>query len=132
MKKIVFVTELLPRWQRSTELCVDLKTVLHSDSFVRQGKSYLGVLRRDHDADIDDFRCRDAHFTFREVEGPKHYPRNPRVFNGRYLTITQRRDGSLRLNFKELPTGPDFQPDGYAMAVANELMWALEGLAREA
>lgn len=46
--------------------------------------------------------------------------------------ITQRRDGSLRLNFKQLKMGPDFQPDGYAMAVANELMWALEGLVGEA
>lgn len=110
----------------STELCVDLKTVLQSDTYVRKGKTYLGILRRDHDADIDDFRCRDAHFTFTEAKTHGSNKRNPRIYVGRYITITRRDDGTLRPNFRPMPDG--ISPHSYAMGVANELMWALEGL----
>lgn len=131
-RKNILVRNQLQGWQRCTELCVDLKTMLHSDSYVRKGKQYHGVLRRDHDADIDDeFRCRDAHFTFRETQAPKTYRHNPYVYRGEYITITRRQDGTLRLNFRLLPTGPGFKVERYAMGVANELMWALSGLVGE-
>ena len=120
--------EVLLGWNRTTELCVDLKTQLRSDTYVRKGKTYRGVLRRDHDADIEDFRCRDAHFTFIETVAPSDGKRNPHVFRGKYITITQRDDGTLRPNFRPLPNGPDFSAERYALGVANELMWALEGL----
>ncbi len=128
-RKTIFVSELTSRWQRSTELCVDLKTVLHSDTFVRQGKEYRGVLRRDHDADIDDFRCRDAHFTFTETAVQSDDKRNPHVFLGQYITITRRPDGTLRPNFRPMPAG--IPAERYALGVSNELIWGLEGLLEE-
>ena len=60
------VEDVLQGWNRSTELCCDVKTILHSDRTLKTGKDYQGVLRRDHGADIDEFRCRDAHYTFIE------------------------------------------------------------------
>ena len=43
------------------------------------------------------------------------------------LTIL-RDDGSLRPNFKPMRVGKDFSVERYATGVANELLWALEGL----
>jgi len=114
-------------WHRNTNLGCDLKTVLRSDNTMKTGKEYLGMLRRDTDTFVDDFIGRDAHFTFVEAE-TWTTKRNPRVFNGKYISVTRRDDGTLRPNFKPLPTTDDFNVASYAVAVGNELMWALEGL----
>ena len=115
-------------WHRNTDLAVDLKTVLHSDRYMKTGKDYQGVLRRDHGADIEDFRCRDAHYTFVETVPTSAGKRNPQVFVGEYITITRREDGSLRPNFKSMKMDGDFNAARYAVGVSNELLWALEGL----
>ena len=123
--------EMYMGWNRNTELSVDLKTVLCSDRTMRTGKEYQGVLRRDSDSDIDDYLYRDAHYTFVETLAPTAGKRNPHVFNGQYITVTRRDDGSLRPNFKPMKTGKDFDVAKYAIGVSNELRWALEGLVEE-
>ena len=120
------VEDVLQGWNRSTELCCDVKTILHSDRTLKTGKDYQGVLRRDHGADIDEFRCRDAHYTFIETVRMTADRRNPHVFNGKYITITRRPDGTLRPNFKPMPAG--MSVDNYAFGVYIELHKALEGL----
>ena len=132
MKKVFNANESAARkgWHRHTELSVDLKTMLRSDKRMQTGKEYQGVLRRDSDAFIDDFLCRDAHFTFVETL-PWTCQRNPRVFKGRYITITRRQDGTLRPNFRPVKMDAGFCPERYAAGVATELMWALEGLVEE-
>ena len=134
------IGEMLQGWNRSTELCVDLKTILHSDSVMTTGKEYRGILRRDSDAEIEEFRCHDPHYTF--VETDPHYTfvetqpwlskRNPRVFAGKYITITRRDDGTLRPNFKPMKVGADFNLERFALGVYNELCMALYGLVEEA
>ena len=121
------VSDMLNGWNRNTDLAVDLKTILHSDTSMKTGKEYQGVLRRDQDAEIEDFRCRDAHYTFVETL-PWTTKRNPHVFRGRYISITRRDDGTLRPNFKPMKVGKDFSVYRYALGVFNELMWALEDL----
>ena len=122
------VSDILKDWNRNTDLAVDLKTVLHSDRYMKTGKDYQGVLRRDHGADIEDFRCRDAHYTFVETVRSSADKRNPHVFVGEYITITRREDGTLRPNFKPMKVDGDFSAARYAVGVGNELLWALEGL----
>ena len=95
---------------------------------MQTSKDYQGVLRRDSDADVDEFLCRDAHYTFIETVPQKSCKRNPRVFDGQYLTITRRSDGSLWPNFKPLRKVTGFTVDGYAIGVCNELRQALKGL----
>ena len=124
------IGEMLQGWHRNTELSVDLKTILRSDVRMKTGKAYQGVLRRDSDAEIEDFRCHDAHFTFTETQ-PWTTKRNPRLFNGKYISITRRSDGSLRPNFKPLKMGDDFSLERYALGVYNELCIALGGLVEE-
>ena len=119
------VSDILKGWHRNTDLAVDLKTILHSDTYMKTGKEYQGVLRRDQDASIEDFRCRDAHYTFVETL-PWTTKRNPHVFRGRYISITRRDDGTLRPNFRPMPT--DMSVDHYTFMVYCELHKALEGL----
>lgn len=118
-------------WHSNTDLGCDVKTILRNDARMVTGKTYHGCLRRDRDADIDEYRCRDAHFTFTEGAGPKAERRNPHVFDGKFITVTRRDDGSLRLNFKKLKTGGDFSLERYALGVYNEICMALGGLVGE-
>ena len=125
------VEDMLLGWNRSTDLAVDLKTVLHSDRRMKIGKEYQGVLRLDSEAEIEDFRCRDAHYTFIETLPQSAGKRNPHVFEGKFITVTRRDDGSLRPNFKPMKVDEDFSVYRYALGVFNELMWSLEGLIEE-
>ena len=122
------VEDMLHCWNLNTDLAVDLKTVLHSDRSMKIGKEYQGVLRLDSEAEIEDFRCRDPHYTFVETVSPKTEKRNPHVYEGKYITVTRRDDGSLRPNFKPMKVDKDFSAYRYALGVFNELMWALDGL----
>ena len=124
------VSEMLQGWNRSTELCVDLKTYLRSDPVMKTGKEYQGVLRRDSDAEVEEFRCHDPHYTFVETM-PWLSRRNPRVFRGRYINVTRRPDGSPRLNFRPLKMDKHFCIERYALAVYNEIYMALYGLVEE-
>ena len=112
-------------WNRNTELGCDVKTILRSDRVMKTGKDYQGVLRRDSDAIVDEFLCRDPHYTFVETL-PWTTKRNPHVFSGRYITITRRDDGTLRPNFKLIPA--DMSVDNYAFGVYHELLQGLAGL----
>lgn len=118
----------LKGWHRNTELAVDLKTILRSDRSMVTGKDYQGVLRRDSDTEVDEFRYRDAHFTFVETVPQMPEKRNPHVFRGKYITVTRRDDGTLRPNFRPLPSdGRDFNLEHYALGVYNEICMALAG-----
>lgn len=114
----------------NTDLCVNLKTKLQNEASMKTGKSYRGILSRDTDAITDEFLCRDAHYTFIETRPDTDGKRNPRVFSGRFITITRRDDGSLRLNFRRMETEAEKNVDGYAIGVCNELRKALKGLVK--
>lgn len=118
-------------WHSNTDLGCDVKTILHSDVRMVTGKAYQGVLRRDADAVVDEFLCRDPLYTFVETLPRKDGKRNPHVFDGEFITVTRRDDGSLRLNFKELKTGPGFSLERYALGVYNEICMALAGLVED-
>ena len=99
----------------TTELCVDLKTILRSDRKAKTNKDYMGVLTRD---------SRD-HFTFIETQ-PTTAKRNPQLFRGKYITITRWADGSLHPNFRPMPANTSVEH--YAFNVYRELYKALKGL----
>ena len=104
------------RRNNNTDLCVDVKFRLRHDRIAVIGKNYPGVLRRDEE----------CHYTFTETANADK--RNPRVFEGKCITVTRRDDGTLRLNFRPKTMGPDFNAASYATDVANEILWALTGL----
>ena len=45
--------------------------------------------------------------------------------------VSRRSDGSYHPNFKPMKVDKDFSTARYASGVANELLWALEGLVEE-
>ena len=71
-----------------------------------------------------------AHYTFVETL-PWSMKRNPRVYNGKFISITRQGNGTLRPNFKPMPTGSHFSLERYAFGVYLELHKALEGLVGE-
>ena len=112
--------EILQGFNPTTEICIDLKTILRSDRRARIKKDYTGVLTRDGS----------EHFTFLETR-PWNMKRNPKVFNGKYISVTRQDDGSLRPNFKAMKMGAGFKVERYALGAYNELCMALEGLIEE-
>ena len=119
-------------WHANTDLGCDVKTILRSDMRMKVGKEYPGVFRLDSEAEIDEFLCRDPHYTFTETVPLTAGKRNPHVFVGRFVTITRREDGSLRPNLKQMPKlGTTLSVDNYAFEVYRELRHGLKGLVEE-
>ena len=114
-------------WHNNTDLGCDIKTILRSDRKMKTGKDYQGVLKLDQEGTIDEFLSRDPHYTFIEAL-PWSMKRNPRVFNGKYISVTRQGDGTYRLNFKPLKTGEGFNLEHYALGVYNEICIAIGGL----
>ena len=115
-------------WHTNTDLGCDIKTILHSDRKMKAGKGYQGVLKLDQEGTIDEFLSRDPHYTFIETL-PWSMKRNPRVFNGKYISITRQDNSALRLNFKPMPKlDTNLSFERYAFGVYLELHKALEGL----
>ena len=78
-------------WNRNTELCVDLKTILTSDRKAKMRKDYTGVLTRDGR----------EHFTFIEnASERKTCKRNPLVYQGYAINVHRKDDGTLCPNFR--------------------------------
>ena len=126
MKKIKFKESSNEQvWNPNTHLSVDLKTLLRSDSKMKAGKDYQGILRRDEIC--EEFRY-DEHFTFVETVPKTVEKRNPQVYVGEFITITRRDDGTYRPNFRPVNVGAGFNVERYTTGVANELLWALESL----
>ena len=99
---------------------------LRSDSRMKAGKDYHGVLRRD--VTCEEFKYNEV-MTFVETVSQKRVKRNPHIFEGEHITVTQRDNGTYGLNFRDVHIEePGFSVAQFATAVANELMWALEGL----
>ena len=131
MKQTIIFTESPEQqgWNKNTELCMDVKTYLRSDPRMKAGKNYQGVLRRD--VECDEFHYNER-MTFIETVSQKRVKRNPQIFKGEHITVTQRDNGTYGLNFRDVHIEePGFSVAQFATAVANELLWALEGLIEE-
>ena len=117
-ERIIIMYTKNSNFNRNTELCVDLKTILISDRRAKTNKDYPGLLTRDGR----------EHFTFIETQ-PTTAKRNPQLFKGKYITITRWADGSLHPNFRPMPE--NMSVSNYAFNVYRELIGALKGLVEE-
>ena len=107
-------------------LCCDLQTILQTDILLKDGKCYLGLLRRKLPSEGNIYGDQ---YEFEEVKVPLTVcNRNVHLFIGQYVTLTCRPNGSLRLNFKNLKIDTGFSVETYCLEVANEIRMALKGL----
>jgi hypothetical protein len=70
----------------------------------------------------------DEHFTFTEIVPQAPQKRNPHVYDGEFITVTRRSDGSYHPNFKPLKVDKNFSVERYISGVDLELHKGLEGL----
>ena len=104
----------------NTELCIDLKTYTRRPGRMEPLDLHYGTLVRDVEED---------RFIFAETaRGPKADERNPHLYEGENLTVTLRKDGSLRVNLRDAHIVKGFPVEAYADAVRNEICQALTGL----
>ena len=113
----------------NVELCIDLKTRLQNDVLMQPGRDYVGILRRDIPS--EEFGYDDGHYSFIETVPTAPPKRNPRVFSCELFSLTLREDGSLRMNVKPIKMDADFNVDGFALRMSDEIRRALPGLVGE-
>ena len=112
--------------KNNTYLAVNLKVKMFRDAHLKLGKDYIGILC--HDVPDDSICCDDDHFTFTETYPMNVHKRNPQVFDGEYITVTRRSDGTYRINFKSFYLKKGFDVIAFANGVASEIKKALKGL----
>lgn len=112
----------------NTHIGVNLKTLLRKDQQAKNGKNYVGVLSRD--VESDEFRY-DEHFTFVETIPSTTIKRNPKVYEGKHITITRKDDGTYRPNFKPMREEDVLNLARYTHEVYVELCEGLSALIEE-
>lgn len=97
------------------ELCVDLKTVLQNDAQVAEGKCYNGTLSRTDD----------EHYLFEESVTTSRQRRNPKVYEGQYLSMVHKEDGRYQYYFKSMPDLTRIDRDALSLGIYREVVAAL-------
>ena len=99
--------------KRNTDLCVDLKTVMHSEVVLKQGKSYTGILTRDAE----------SHYLFEETLRKMRANGNPKLFDGHYVSMVKQKNGRYQCHLKTMDE--HFDRKNFAFAVYSELTAAM-------
>ncbi len=109
-------------------LCCDLQTELQNDSLPMPGKKYLGLLNCILPSEGNIYG---NEYKFKEVKGPlKTCRRNVHLFIGKYITLTCRTDGSLRLNLRTIDLN-SIDIDSFCLELMNETRQTLKDFVEE-
>ena len=100
--------------QKNVNLCVDLKTVMQKDALLIEGQCYIGVLTRDGE----------EHYTFEESCQRKGCPRNPKLFDGNYLSLVHMQNGKYQIHMKTIDASHVADRNQLAFNVYSELLTA--------
>lgn len=114
--------------KRNILLCVDLLTILRHDALPQPGREYTGTLR----LRLPSEGCiYNDQYVFAEAPLPtKKARRNPLFYDGRYITFTQRANGKLRPNFRQVEIGEDFDIEDFVLGVCLDLLEGYDSLRR--
>ncbi len=96
-------------------LCIDLKTVMQNDALLEKGKCYTGVLSR-----LDE-----EHYRFEESIRRTRAPRNPKLYDGAYISMTRMMNGKYQLHLKTMEPA-SIDASKYAFGVYGEIIDALK------
>lgn len=98
--------------KKNTNLCVDLKTVMQNDTLLVEGQCYTGVLTRDSK----------DHFLFEEAVRKGRAPRNPKLFDGKFISMVRMQNGRYQCHLKTFNPSKDLDRKKLAFKVYSELL----------
>lgn len=103
--------------KKNTNLCVDLKTVMQEVALLIIGQSYNGVLTR---------KDEDRYLFEEEVkrQNGSHY-RNPKLFDGKYVSLTRLQNGRYQLHSRTIEANSDIDRQQLALNIFGEIVEAL-------
>ena len=112
----------ISNFNRNTELCVDLKTILTSDRKAKMRKGYRGVLTRDGR----------EHFTFLEdALERKKMRRYPHIYQGFCINVNRKDDGTIYPTFRQPQYTRFYTFRDFCREAAEELMMVVSLLENE-
>ena len=99
---------------KNTNLCVDLKTVMQKDPLLVEGQCYNGILTRDSD----------THYRFEETIRKGRRPRNPKLFDGKHISMVRKSNGRYQIHMTAM--GEKLDRENYAFEIYREVVSALK------
>lgn len=105
--------------KKNVNLCIDLKTIMQEDALLKQGQCYHGVLSRTGE---DQYLFEEE--THKHVD--RHFRRNPKLFDGRYVSLVHMRNGRYQVHMRTIHAGEVRDHRDLAFQVYSELLTALE------
>ena len=122
--KIVSQTEAVPintqtgQMQKSTLVMQAVgatSCMLQQDNEISQNKCYTGI-----------FSKRGNSLKFEEAIRKGRAPRNPKLFDGKYITLVRKTNGKYQIHAKTLRLEPGFNPNDVAFGFFQEVSSALK------
>ena len=99
---------------KNTNLCVDLKKKKKKDPLLVEGQCYNGILTRDSD----------THYRFEEAIRKGRRPRNPKLFDGKHISMVRKSNGRYQIHMKAM--GEKLDRENFAFEIYREVVSALK------
>ena len=93
----------------------NLTCILQQDNEISQNKCYTGIFSKSDNA-----------LKFEEAIRKGRAPRNPKLFDGKYITLVRKTNGKYQIHAKTLRIEPDFNPSDVAFGYLQEVSSALK------
>lgn len=93
----------------------DLYLHMQEDTEIASGKLHSGIISTQED----------GRYLFEETSPQTTHPRNPKLYDGKYVTLVRKRNGRYQPHLKTLVVDDAFEPHTFAHQVYNELINAL-------
>lgn len=101
--------------KKNMNLCIDLKTIMQEDAHLRPGQCYQGVLSRTND---------DQYLFEESVRLTRHSRRNPKLFNGRFVSLVHMQNGKYQVHMRTIDATSALDRKEMAFNVYSELLTA--------
>ena len=93
----------------------NLTCALQQDNEISLNKCYTGILSKDGNK-----------LKFEEAIRKGRAPRNPKLFDGKYITLVRKTNGKYQIHTKALRLEPGFNPNDVAFGFFKEVSSALK------
>ncbi|MCQ2246768.1 MAG: hypothetical protein MJZ69_08295 [Bacteroidaceae bacterium] len=102
--------------KKNSNYCVDLKTFMQKDALLVEGQSYNGILTRDAE----------DQYIFEETIRKGRAPRNPKLFDGDYISLVRMQNGKYQCHLKTFDPCGSGDANKLAFKVYSEMIHAFK------